>query len=55
MNTSTAIVIAAAWLYAAIARHAPGVTDVGIKLPVRRAWMLTAIALAFDAAFRLLP
>jgi hypothetical protein len=50
MNTSTAIVIAAAWGYAAVNRLAPNITDLGIKRTVQRAWLLTAIALAFDVA-----
>ena len=55
MSIGTAIVIAAAWAYAAATRLAPKVTDLGIKRGAQRAWMLTAIAVAFETASLLLP
>lgn len=55
MSTGTAIIIAAAWAYAAANRLAPNITDLGIKRTVERAWLLTAIALLFETAFRVMP
>lgn len=53
MSIATAIVIAAGWLYAAATRLSSNVSELGIRKGVRRAWLLTGLALVVEAISQL--